>query len=71
MTLKKAALKRSVTPALKSRINWAQIVSTGAMMGTLFGMDSIPPEVQVHIVGVIVAAQGLITFVLNTFFSED
>lgn len=66
MTLKKAS-----TPVLKSRINWAQIVATMAMLATLFGVDGISQELQGQLVGVIVAAQSLITFLLNTYLSED
>lgn len=64
-------LKKSSTPVLKSRINWAQIVATMAMLATLFGVDGISQELQGQLVGVIVAAQSLITFLLNTYLSED
>lgn len=52
-----------------SKIMWTQVVGIACMAATLFGVD-IPAELQLQIVSGIVAAQGVITVILKTFFTN-
>ena len=58
-----------VRSAWLSKINWTQAVSFAAMLLTLFGI-TLPPEVQAQILAGIVAANGVVTWVLRTFFTH-
>jgi len=51
-----------------SKINWTQAVAFAAMLFTMFGID-LPADVQAQIVAGIVAAQGVLTWVLRTWFT--
>lgn len=59
-----------VKSAWYSKINWTQAVGMLAMLGTAFGGFDITPETQVEIVTAIGLAQGAITYILKTFFTN-
>jgi hypothetical protein len=57
-----------LNPAALSKINWTQVVSAGAMLLTVFGLD-IDPATQVKIVAFIGFAGQALTMVFRTFFT--
>jgi hypothetical protein len=61
-----------VKPSWTSKINWTQAVGVGASVLVLLtgGKINIPAEVQAEIVIGIQAAQGIVTFVLKTWFTK-
>ena len=61
---------KEVKSAWISKINWTQVVGFAAMLFTMFGID-MPANVQAQIVAGIVAAQGVLTWVLRTWFTTS
>lgn len=55
-----------------SKINWTQVVGIGASALVLAtgGKVNIPPEVQAEIIASIGAVQGIVTWVLKTWFTK-
>ena len=51
-----------------SKINWTQVVSIVAVVGTLFGLD-ISPEMQAKIVGGIGVVTPIATMIMRTWFT--
>ena len=58
-----------INPAKLSKINWAQVISFGAMVATVFGMD-ISSEMQVQILAGITAIQSFLTIIFRTWFTD-
>lgn len=58
----------TINSAALSKINWTQMISFGAMLAAVFGMD-ISPEMQVQILAGITAIQTLLTVIFRTFFT--
>lgn len=58
-----------VLSAWMDKINWTQFVSVAAGFLTIFGF-SLPPETQAQIVTVILALNGVITWIGNTWFNK-
>lgn len=58
-----------IKSAWLSKINWTQAISMLAMVGTVFGLD-LPPQTQADIVVAIGLAQGVMTWVFKTFFTN-
>ena len=54
---------------ITSKINWTQIVSLGAVLGSLIGLD-LTAETQVQIVSFIAVATPLITMIWRTWFNK-
>ncbi len=55
--------------AVKSKINWTQIIALVASLGAVFGFD-LEPSTQVAIVGVIQSLQAGLTVVFRTWFTD-
>lgn len=58
-----------VKSAWLSKINWTQAISMLAMVGTVFGLN-LEPQTQADIVVAIGLAQGALTWVFKTFFTN-
>lgn len=56
--------------AIWSKINWTQGVAMLAMLLSLFGFD-LDAQTQADIMAAIIAVQGVITWVLRTFFNNS
>ena len=52
-----------------SKVNWTQVVAAAAAMLVLFGIE-MDAETQAAIVGGIVAAQGVVTAIFRTWFTD-
>jgi hypothetical protein len=62
-----------VMSAWSSKINWTQAVSGLAVVATLVsgGQLNITPEQQTVLVGAIAIIQGIVTWVLRTWFTYN
>jgi uncharacterized membrane protein len=58
----------SVKSAWTSKINWVQLVSVAAVLGTVFGID-ISAEDQAKIVAAVAIVSNIVTGVIKTWFT--
>lgn len=56
--------------AWASKINWTQAVAILASIGAYFGLD-LDAQTQAEILAAIPIVQGLVTWVLRTFFNNS
>jgi hypothetical protein len=59
-----------IKSAWLSKINWTQFVAMIAMFGTMSGLFDMPPDMQANFLAGIVFVQGVVTWVMKTWFTD-